>query len=242
PTPGGTDPGTAPAPSPATPAPAPSPGGTAPGGPGEGTTTPTPGTPGTTAPGGTEPDTAPSPSRTTTYPEVGAFRITSLSPNLVDSAGGTLVTITGLSLPSTPTVRIGSSATATVVHSSATSLSVRVPARAAGTYDVSVLARDGRSTVLAGALTYADATADDPSGSTPGGTAPAPGTPAPGTPAPGTPSNPAPGTPGVGTGPDAAPAVRTGPHGERLVRSDRFAALGGIWSVGCASSCTGVAL
>ncbi|MCF6743049.1 hypothetical protein E9529_01935, partial [Blastococcus sp. KM273128] len=187
------------------------------------------------SPGGS----APTPSRTTTYPELGAFRITSLSPNLVDSAGGTLVTITGLSLPSAPTVRIGSSATATVVHSSATSLRVRVPARVAGTYDVTVHARDGRWTTLPGALTYAEVVDSAPSGSSPGGTTPGGTAPAPGTPAPAGPGG---GTPGTGTAPDAAPGVRTGPHGERLVRSDRFSALGGIWSVSCTSSCTGVAL
>ncbi|CCG05484.1 S8 family serine peptidase [Blastococcus saxobsidens] len=250
--PGVTSPdGTTPAPGTTSPSPTPGttpPGGTSPGGPAPGGTAPSPSTPGptpgTTAPGGTSPGTTPSAPRTTTYPEVGPFGIASLSPNVVDTAGGTLVTITGRALPSLPTVRVGTSATATVVRSSTTSLVVRVPARTAGTYDVTVHARDGRSTVLTAALTYAVAVGSDPSGSTPGGTTPGGTAPAPSSPAPSSPAPSAPGgsTPDGGTAPDVPAAVRTGPHGERLVRSDRFSALGSIWSVNCSASCTGVAI
>jgi serine protease len=266
--PGGTAPGTAP-------------GGTAPGGTAPDGTAPGGPTPGT-APGGTSP-TPPAPEAgggaptgpgATTYPEVGTFGITSLSPNQVSTDGGTLVTVTGRALPDSPTVRIGATATATVVRSSATSVVFRVPARTAGTYDVSVYARDGRSTVLSNALTYIDGagtapdgtapdgtepdgTAPDgtepdgtaPDGTVPGGTAPegtapegtAPGGTAPVSPAPG---GTAPGgtTPGTGATPGTAPVVRSGPAGERLVGSERFRPLGGIWSMSCASSCTGVAI
>ncbi|SEK89516.1 IPT/TIG domain-containing protein [Blastococcus sp. DSM 46786] len=222
-----------------------SPGGTSPGSTTPGGTTPDGTTPGSTTPDGGTPGT-------TTYPEVGVFRITSLSPNLVGTDGGTLVTITGRALPADPTVRIGATTTAAVVHGDSGSVVFRVPARVAGVYDVSVYAPDGRSTVLSNALTYAEevapapeapsGTAPDgtsPEGTTPDGTAPEPTTPGGST----TPGAPAPGgtTPG-GPAPDSGPVVREGPAGERLVRSDRFRALSSIWSVDCASSCTGVAL
>lgn len=244
--PGGTNPGTTP------------PGTTDPGTTDPGTTspapttpsTPTPGspTPGTTPPGTTDPGTStpgtPVPG-TTTYPEVGAFRITSLSPNVVDSAGGTVVTITGLALPANPTVRIGATATATVVTATTTRVTFRVPARIAGRYDVSVFAPDGRSAVLSSALTYADAVGTAPGGSTPGSTTPG-GTPPGGT----TPGGSTPGgstpvgpTPGDGSTPSTGPVVRSGPAGERLVRSAKFGAVRPtIWSVNCSSSCTGVAI
>ena len=89
-----------------------------------------------------------------TYPGVGPFEITSLSPARVDVAGGTLVTITGNALPLNPAVRIGDAAAATVVRSSATELVFRAPARVAGSYDVHVFALDDREWTLADALTY----------------------------------------------------------------------------------------
>ncbi|RBY92053.1 hypothetical protein DQ244_06990 [Blastococcus sp. TBT05-19] len=256
PDPGTTDPGTpptspaiTPAPTPGTPVPGgPAPGTPAPGAPAPGTPAPTSPAPDAPAPdggtpGGSTPTTPTTPSTpgTTTYPEVSAFRITSLGPDVVDTAGGTLVTVTGLALPADPTVRIGSSATADVVQSTATRLVFRVPARVAGTYDVSVHARDGRSAVLSNALTYVDGV-----GTGPGTTPPAPPAPGDGSPAPTTPATPPGGTApdggSPGTPPAAAPVERTGPSGERLVRSDRFSGLGSIWSVNCSASCTGVAI
>ncbi|SOC51639.1 IPT/TIG domain-containing protein [Blastococcus aggregatus] len=244
PAPGTPAPGAPGTPIPSTPAPStPAPGAPAPG-------TPTPGTPAPgTGPGGSSPapSTPPGPgggttpsapgNDTTTYPSVGDFRITSLSPNAVAVGGGTVVTITGTALPVGARVRIGASAEAAVVSASTTRLQFRTPARVAGVHDVTVFAPDGRTTVLAGALTYL---ADAPSG---GGTAP--GTPPGGgtSPAPGTvppPSGPGttPADPGTGSG----PVERTGPHGERLVRSATFSALRGIWSIECSASCTGVAI
>jgi subtilisin family serine protease len=266
--PGGSGPGTtAPTtpPPPSTPSPgstAPStPGGTAPSTPG--TANPgTPSTPGTTTPstpstpGGGSPSPAAPGNGTTTYPSVGEFRITSISPNTVDAAGGTLVTITGTALPAGARVRVGASAAATVVSASSTQVVFRAPARVAGGYDVTVFAPDGRSTVLSSALTYVGGgTAPGgttpgggtPGGSTPGGTSPggtAPGGTTPGGTTPGgsTPGGTTPGgsSPGGGAGATpTAPVERTGPAGERLVRSARFAALGSIWSLTCTSSCTG---
>jgi serine protease len=248
------------------------PGGSTPGGtsPGSGSTpdtsTPDTSTPDTTAPDTTAPDTstpgttapeAPTPG-TTTYPSVGVFRITSLSPDVVGVEGGTVVTITGLALPADPTVRIGGTTTATIVTSSTTRLSFRVPARVAGVYDVSVFAPDGRSTVLSNALTYAeevgntvpgdDGTGSAPDGRTPGGSTPGgttPGGTLPGDSSPGgtTPDGASPDDGSTdGSTPGTAPVVRTGPAGERLVRSAKFDALRSIWSLDCSSSCTGIAI
>jgi hypothetical protein len=202
-----------------------------------GGSTPSPGTGTTSPPTGSTPGT-PVPD-TTGYDAVGVFKVTSLSPNRVSTAGGTLVTITGLALPASPTIRIGATATATVVISSSTKVVFRVPARTPDAYDVTISAA-GTSQTLSRALTYWDPSATP----APGGTTPAPGgatTPAPGggtTPAPGDGTAPA---PGGGAAP-AAPVVRTGPSGERLVRSAKFGALRSIWSVDCSSSCTGVAI
>jgi uncharacterized membrane protein YgcG len=198
-----------------------------------------------------------------TFPGSGPFGITSMSPATVDVAGGTLVTITGSALPANPRVRVGDSASAVVVSSSATSLVFRAPARVAGVYDVHVFATDGTTDVLTAALTYVDgAGAGSPDAGTPDtGT---PGTGTPGTPGTGTPGTPggsgaggsAPGASGSGSGSGsggsgsgsggsggaAGPVVTTGPGGERLVRTTKFAALGSIWSMDCSASCTGVAI
>ena len=45
-----------------------------------------------------------------------------------------------------------------------------------------------------------------------------------------------------GSGGAVGPVARTGPNGERLVRTSKFAALGSIWSMDCSVSCSGVAL
>ncbi|TFV67289.1 UNVERIFIED_ORG: hypothetical protein E4P37_03820 [Bacillus sp. AZ43] len=209
-----------------------SPGTTSPGGgTSPGTTTPGTPAPGGTAPGGTSPG-GPVPG-TTTYPQVGAFRITSLSPNVVTVDGGTTVTVTGLALPANPRVRIGSSGVATVLSASTTQVTFRVPARVAGVYDVTVSAPDGRSSTLSAALTYTATVGSGPGTTTPGTTNP--GTTNPGT------TNPGTTTPG-GSTPATGPVVATGPNGERLVRSAKFGALRSIWSTDCSRSCTGVAV
>jgi hypothetical protein len=173
------------------------------------------------------------------------------------------VVITGQALPASPVVRIGSTAVATTVSSSATLLAVRVPARVAGVYDVTVLAPDGTSTVLTAALTYVDAVGSPGSGSSGGtGTGTGSGSTGGGTGSGGTGSgstgsgstgsggtgsggtgsgSTGSGSGGTGTG-TTSPAVRAGAHGERLVHSDVFAALGWIWTVGCSASCSGVGI
>jgi hypothetical protein len=162
----------------------------------------------------------------------------------VSTAGGTLVTITGAALPADPRVRIGDSAAATVVRASATQVVVRVPARAAGVYDVHVFAPDGRQSVLAAALTYTDpAGGTAPGGSTPGGTGTGTGTGGTGGGS-GTGGTGTGGSSGSGTGGSAGAGgsadVRTGPHGLRLVRSPVFAGLRTVWSTDCSVTCRGV--
>jgi hypothetical protein len=188
---------------------------------------------------------------TVTFPGGGPFGITSLSPATVDVAGGTVVTITGTALPSSPRVRVGDSATATVVSSSSTSLTFRAPARVAGAYDVHVFAADGTESVLSGALTYVEGPAGgstpgtgtpDTGTGTPGTGTPGTGTPGTGTPGTGTPGSPGTGGSGTGGSGGPAPVVTAGPGGERLVRTTKFAALGGIWSMDCSTSCSGVAV
>lgn len=172
------------------------------------------------------------------YPGVRPFLITSISPARVGVAGGTLVTITGNALPIDPTVRIGDSATATVVRSSVTELSFRAPARIADSYDVNVFARDGREWTLEDALTYvpdAPAGSDEGSGGDSGGSNGGSGGSGGGTDDPGDGSD---GDSGSGSGGSAT----TGPSGEPLVRTSKFAAVGSLWSMDCSVSCTGVAI
>ena len=176
-----------------------------------------------------------------TYPGVGPFSITGMSPIRVATAGDTLVTITGEALPLDPRVRIGDTAAAEVVSSTTTRLVFRTPARVAGVYDVHVFARDGRTSVLDDALTYTD-----------DALAPAPGED--GTDSPDGSEGPVgsgsdPGDDGNdGSGSDGSegsqePVVRTGPNGERLVRTTKFAGLGSsFWALDCSSSCSGVSL
>jgi subtilisin family serine protease len=218
-----------------------------------GTTPPVPDVPsGTRTP--TSPDTpsgsggsggsgSPTPGGENVYPGVGPFAITSLSPARVGTAGGTLVTITGAALPADPRVRIGDSATATVVRSSATQVVVRVPARAAGVYDVHVFAPDGRHSVLTAALTYTAPTG----GTAPGGSMPdGSGGSSAGGSSPGTGGGSGGGDAGSGTdssagaGGGSSADVRTGPGGLRLVRSAVFSGLRTVWSTDCSASCRGV--
>jgi serine protease len=142
----------------------------------------------------------------------------------VGVAGGTQVTITGTAIPADVRVRIGSNTEVEVTAASTTRLTFTTPPLVAGSYDVFVFDRSGTtSSVLAGGLTYLAA------GSAPSPTASAPPTTS-------APSSSATSTP-------AAPTWRTGPHGERLVRSDVFRSLApAIWKVNCASACSGIAV
>ncbi|MGY1732913.1 S8 family serine peptidase [Geodermatophilus sp. SYSU D01045] len=219
--PGATAPGT-PAPGASTPdTPAPGSGTPAPGTPAPTTPAPTTPAPGAPAPGAPAPDLG----GRTDYPRVGPFRLTSISPARVGTAGGTRVVVTGEAIPAGARVRVGATTAATVTAVSATGLSFTTPARVAGSYDVWVFAPDGTSTVLTAGLTYVDA-------------ASAPTRPATGT-QPGT----QPGTRPVATPSPAGDRIVTGPHGERLVRTARFTALGAaVWGIDCTRSCSGLAV
>jgi serine protease len=154
---------------------------------------------------------------------VGSFGLTSISPSRVGVAGGTPVTITGTAIPSGVRVRIGDSAEGDVVTSSTTRVVFTAPARAAGTYDVHVFGPNGTESVLPGGLTYLAASGTPSSSASPTSTSPTSSSSA--------------------TSTAAAPTWRTGPHGERLVRSDLFRSLApGIWKVNCASACSGIAV
>ncbi|MCZ2821769.1 S8 family serine peptidase [Modestobacter sp. VKM Ac-2977] len=192
--------------------------------PDSGTDSGTPPGPGT-SPGGGSGDTTPPPS-VITYPEVGSFGLTSISPAVVSTAGGTRVTVTGTNVPDGARVRIGDTREATVVSSDSTSVVFTAPDLVAGVYDVSVFGPSGpESSVLADGLTYVE----EPAG---GGTAP--DTDDGSTPDSGS-------TPGTGGGSSLVTAV--GPNGERLVRSAAFGRLGSsFWSLDCSTSCRGVLL
>jgi len=187
------------------------------------------------------------------FPGDGPFGITSLSPATVDVSGGTQVTITGTALPLDPRVRVGDTAAATVVSSSTTSIVFRAPARVAGVYDVHVFATDGRNQTLGDALTYAEdagsggsgtgdgtgGSGDAGSGSGSGGS----GSGGSGSDGAGSDSPDGSGGSGGGSGGTAEPVVATGPGGQRLVRTAKFAGLGSsFWSMDCSSSCSGTAI
>jgi serine protease len=159
---------------------------------------------------------------------VGPFGLTSISPTRVSMAGGTYVTITGTAIPADATVRIGPNASAVVSTVSATRLVFTTPGLVAGTYDVHVFGRGGtQEAVLTGGLQYLD-------------TSSSPGTSAASSTASNTSAS---STSGGSSSAAATPSWVTGPHGERLVRSALFAALGTtIWKVGCSSSCSGLAV
>jgi serine protease len=155
---------------------------------------------------------------------VGDFGLTSITPSRVSAAGGTRVTITGTSIPANAVVRIGSATQAVVNTVSATTLVFTTPALVAGVYDVTVSIPGGsKSSVLPGGLTYLAASGTPSSSASPTSTSPTSSSSA--------------------TSTAAAPTWRTGPHGERLVRSDLFRSLApGIWKVNCASACSGIAV
>ncbi|NEK57233.1 S8 family serine peptidase [Geodermatophilus sabuli] len=233
------------------------PGTTTPGTTGPGTGTPTPGAtdPGASDPGASDPGTPPATGGRKDYPETGPFRLTSISPTVVSAAGGTRVVITGLAIPEGALVRVGSTGGAQVDEVSPTRLTFTTPALVAGRYDVYVFSPDrSTSSRLDAALTYVaggsgptpGTNPQQPGGSTqpdPDGTAP--GVPDPGATDPGTtgPGATDPGATDPSTGGSAGGGVVTGPNGERLRYSARFASLGAsIWGIDCSTGCSGLAL
>ena len=85
---------------------------------------------------------------------VAGATISSLSPTTGPAAGGTIVTINGTNFTGVTAVKFGATA-ATIVTKSATKLTARAPAHAAGTVDVQVTTPLGTSTpVTADRFTY----------------------------------------------------------------------------------------
>ena len=171
----------------------------------------------------TAPTTAP-PTGSTSYPGTGDFRVTSVAPSQVSTAGGALVTVTG-TFPTEPRVLVGNTQTASVVSASATQVVFTAPARIAGTYDLLLSTTDGKRSLLSNALVYVD-----PAG---GGGTPTPTA---------TPTGAAPTVavpPTVST--PAGPVVIIGPAGQRLVQTAFFSALpAAVWTTDCSTSCSGV--
>ena len=179
------------------------------------------------------------------YPATDVFKVTSVNPSTVSTAGGTLITITGSALPDGARVRVGPNTGATVLGSSATQVTFVAPPMVVGIWDVTVFAIDGTSSELSAALTYvAPGSGGTQPGTSPGGsTSPSNGS-QPGTTTPTDPgsSNPDSSTPGVST-PDSSALPIVGPHKERLMYSALFAGLGkAIWGVNCGSACSGLAV
>jgi hypothetical protein len=144
-------------------------------------------------------------------------------------------------------VLVAGTTAATVVSANGTSLTFLAPALAAGTYDVTVFDSSGaQSSTLPGALTYVDVTSGGGTGGAGGaGTGGTGGAGAGGSAGSGAGSGGAggSGTGGAGgSGGSSGPIVVTGPNGERLVQSARYAALtDSFWAASC-SGCGGTVL
>ncbi len=84
----------------------------------------------------------------------GIFGLESVQPNVVSTSGGDQVTIYGTAIPSGAHVLIGGQPATVVYDGAPTTLTVITPPAAAGPMDVKVIAPDGTSQTMTGALTY----------------------------------------------------------------------------------------
>lgn len=163
------------------------------------------------------------------YPSVGDLAITSMTPTRVPAAGGTKVVVTGANIPAGAKVRLGLSTVAATV--SGNQVTFTTPARPAGTIDVTLYA-SGRSSTLDKALTFyaADGSVPPPSPGPAPVVAPAPKA-----------SAPVPSAPKATPAPVVQPSQTTDPDGGRLVFDPELsAALEGVWTTTCATTCSGV--
>lgn len=101
--------------------------------------------------------------------------VTSVSPNVGGTAGGTTVTVTGTGFQNGATVAFGGVGATNVVINGSTSITATTPAHAAGAVSVVVTNLDAKSGTLASGYTYSNAaptvtTISPSSGTTAGGT------------------------------------------------------------------------
>jgi len=112
-------------------------------------------------------------SRSNAYAYVSAPSVTSLTPSVGTTAGGTDVTITGTNFTTPMTVLFGGTPATNVTVTGTTTLTVRTPARSAGAVSVTVQGVNGQATLTNG-FTYREPailTGISPNvGSTAGGT------------------------------------------------------------------------
>jgi subtilisin family serine protease len=187
----------------------------------------------------------------TTYPGTGAFGITSLTPNVVSTAGGDLVTLTGTALPTGVSVLVGGAPVTVLPGGSTTELVFRTNPSVAGRYDVAVYAVPGTaSQILSGALTVQSAaggtvpTASSAPTSSSGGSGGSGGSGTGGATSPSSsPSATATGAP-TGTAAPSGPITAVGPGGLRLVASPELDGLTDpVWAAAvCAGTCTAIGL
>ncbi len=88
--------------------------------------------------------------------------LTAVSPASGPTTGGTTVTITGTNFAAGATVTVGGAAATSVVVASATSITARTPAGAAGARDVRVTLSGGQAATRTGGFTYTAPTTPSP--------------------------------------------------------------------------------
>lgn len=84
------------------------------------------------------------------------LQIVSVSPTSSPTAGGSTLTIRGTLFQSGLSIMIGATFCGTVNFISTTEVRCQLPAKTAGTYNITVTNTDGGSTTLNGGITYAD--------------------------------------------------------------------------------------
>lgn len=92
--------------------------------------------------------------RTNGFTYTGTLSVTSVSPNVGSTGGGTPVTITGTGFVTGATVRFASTNATSVVVNSSTQITAVAPARSSGTVTVQVTIPGGESASLNNAFTY----------------------------------------------------------------------------------------
>lgn len=175
------------------------------------------------------------------------FGITSLTPNVVSTAGGDLVSLTGSALPTGVSVLVGGAPVTVLPGNSTSQLVFRTNPSAAGRYDVAVYAVPGTaSQVLSGALTVQSAAGGAvPRASSAPTNSPSSGSGGSGSGGATSPSSsPTAGATSAPTGAatPSGPVTAVGPSGLRLVASTELDGLtDAVWAAAvCAGTCTAI--